>query len=88
MSNGIKLNGFFNPKSIAVVGASRDQSKIGHVIFRNLVEGEFRGKVYPINPNTPKLLGIKCYPSITKVKGPVDLAVISIPADLVPKALE
>ena len=83
-----KLDGFFNPRSIAVVGASRDQSKIGHVIFRNLVEGEFRGKVYPVNPNASKLLGVKCYASITKVKEKIDLAVISIPAEFVPKALE
>lgn len=83
-----KLNGFFNPKSVAIIGASRDQSKIGHVVFRNLVEGEFKGKVYPVNPNTPKLLGIKCYPTITKIKEKIDLAVISIPAEFVPKALE
>ena len=83
-----KLNGFFNPKSIAVVGASRDQSKIGHVVFRNLVEGEYKGKVYPVNPHAPSLLGIKCFPSVSKIKSPVDLAVISIPAEFVPAALE
>jgi acetyl coenzyme A synthetase (ADP forming)-like protein len=83
-----KLDYFFNPKSVAVIGASRDQKKIGHVIFRNLVEGSFRGRVYPVNPKAGKLLGRKCFASVTDVKERVDLAVISIPADLVPKSLE
>jgi len=83
-----KLDGFFKPKSVAIIGASRDQSKIGHVIFRNLVEGEFRGKVYPVNPNTKKILGTKCFPSVLKIRERVELAVISIPAESVPKALE
>lgn len=83
-----KLDGFFNPKSIAIIGASRDQSKIGHVVMRNMVEGEFKGKVFPVNPNTAKILGIKCFPSVMKIKEHIDLAVISIPAEFVPKALE
>lgn len=82
------LEGFFNPKTIAVVGASRDQSKIGHVVFRNLVEGEYKGRVFPVNPNTKKLLGMKCFPSVTHIKERIDLAVISIPAEFVPKAIE
>ncbi|UCC91350.1 MAG: CoA-binding protein [Candidatus Aenigmatarchaeota archaeon] len=83
-----KLDHFFDPKSVAVIGASRDQKKIGHVIYRNFVEGGFKGKVYPVNPNTEKLLGRKCYSSVTQIKERVDLGVISIPANLVPKALE
>ncbi len=83
-----KLDYFFNPKSIAVIGASRDQKKIGHVIYRNFVEGGFKGKVYPVNPKTEKLLGRKCYSSVTQIKERVDLGVISIPANFVPKALE
>ena len=83
-----KLDCFFNPKSVAVIGASRDQKKIGHVIYRNLVEGRFKGRVYPVNPETEKLLGRKCYPSVARIKEKVDLAVISIPADFVTKSLE
>lgn len=83
-----KLDGFFRPKAIAVIGASRDQGKIGHVVMRNMVEGEFKGKVFPVNPNTSKILGIKCYPNVTRIKERIDLAVISIPAEFVPKALE
>ncbi|MCX6817985.1 MAG: CoA-binding protein [Candidatus Aenigmarchaeota archaeon] len=82
------LDGFFVPKSIAIIGASRDQSKIGHVVMRNMVEGDYKGKVFPVNPNTSQILGLKCYPSVTKIRERVDMAVISIPAELVPKALE
>lgn len=83
-----KLNYFFNPKTVAIIGASRDQKKIGHVIYRNLVEGNFKGRIYPVNPKTEKLLGRKCYSSIMQIKDSVDLAVISIPAEFVPRALE
>jgi len=82
------LDRFFVPKSIAIIGASRDQSKIGHVVMRNMVEGDYKGKVFPVNPNTSQILGLKCYPSVTKIRERVDMAVISIPAELVPKALE
>ncbi len=83
-----ELDYFFNPKCVAVIGASRDQKKIGHVIYRNLVEGGFKGRVYPVNPKTEKLIGRKCYPSVAQIKEKVDLAVISIPADFVTKSLE
>ncbi|NIO22462.1 MAG: CoA-binding protein [Candidatus Aenigmarchaeota archaeon] len=83
-----KINCFFNPKSVAVIGASRDQKKIGHIVFRNFVEGRFKGKVFPVNPKTKKLLGRKCYTNVTQIKEKIDLAVISIPAEFAPKALE
>lgn len=78
---------FFNPKSIAVIGASRDPHKPGHVIFRNLLEG-FKGKVYPVNPNAEEILGKPCYPFISKLPEKPDLAVIAIPAPLVPGVLD
>lgn len=83
-----KLNYFFKPKTVAVIGASRSQMKIGHVIYRNFIEGSFKGKVYPVNPKSEKIIGRKCYSKITHIKDNIDLAVISIPADFVPKALE
>lgn len=78
----------FNPSSVAVVGASRDSSKIGHVILRNFIEGGFRGGIYPINPNCDEILNVKCYRSIKEVEGSIDLAVISIPAKFVIDALK
>ncbi len=83
-----KLDYFFSPKSVAVIGVSRNPKKVGHVIFRNFSEGKFKGKLYPVNPKVDEILGSKCYPSISKVPGRVDLAVISIPAEFVPGTLE
>ncbi|MBI4181827.1 MAG: CoA-binding protein [Candidatus Aenigmarchaeota archaeon] len=82
------LDPFFSPRSVAVVGASRNPSKVGHVIYRNFLEGGFRGQVYPVNPNAPDLFGHPCFPSLAAIPGPVDLAVITVPAELVPAALE
>jgi acyl-CoA synthetase (NDP forming) len=79
---------FFNPKSVAVVGASRKINKAGHIIFKNFVEnkrrGVFKGELYPINPYEKSILGFKCYPSLTKVAGIIDLVVIVVPAKIVP----
>jgi acetyl coenzyme A synthetase (ADP forming)-like protein len=83
-----KLDYFFRPGSVAVVGASRNPKKIGHVMLRNFMEGGFSGKIYPINPNTDNILGLSCYPSVRKIPGRLDLAVISVPAPVVPKVLD
>jgi len=83
-----KLNSFFSPRSVAVIGVSRDQKKVGHVIYRNFLEGSFSGKVFPVNPKEDKILGRKCYSSVTRIKKRIDLAVIAIPASFVPGALE
>lgn len=82
-----KFDLFFNPGTVAVIGVSRDQRKIGHVIFRNFIDGKFKGKVYPVNPQTDRLLGRKCYPSVTKIKDKIDLAVISTPSAFVAESL-
>ena len=83
-----KLDCFFDPESVAVIGASRNPKKVGHVIFRNFIEGKYRGRLYPVNPKVDVLLGHKCYPNVLKIPEKVDLAVISIPAPMVPKAME
>lgn len=80
----MKLDAFFKPRSIAVVGASRDQEKVGHRVFRNIIDSGFEGNLYPINPNTADLLGYKCFKSILEAPGEVDLAVIAVPAKIVP----
>ncbi|MBI4175750.1 MAG: CoA-binding protein [Candidatus Aenigmarchaeota archaeon] len=83
-----QLDYFFSPKSIAVVGASRNPSKIGHVVFRNFIEGKFKGRLYPVNPNAEELFGHKCHKSILEIKGRIDLAIITIPAALVLEAID
>jgi acetyl coenzyme A synthetase (ADP forming)-like protein len=68
------------PSSVAVVGASRASGTIGHALLRNLLEGDFTGPVYPINPNTTSVAGVRAYARVTDVPDHVDLAVIAVPA--------
>lgn len=76
------------PNSIAVIGAAREPTKIGHVILKNILEHSFpREKVYPVNPNADEVLGLKCYKSVKDVPSNVDLAVIAVPAKIVPQVL-
>lgn len=81
----MSLKGLFEAKTIAVIGASRQAQKVGHDVFRNLLVS--RRKIYPINPNAKKINGIKCYPSVLNVKEKIDLAVIAVPAKIVPKVM-
>lgn len=73
------MGAFFEPASIAVVGASADPARGGHRILRNLLD-RFQGPVYAINPNLDEVLGVRAYPSIAAVVGSIDLAVVFIPA--------
>jgi len=82
------LDSVFNPSSIAVIGASREPNKIGHVIVKNFVDGGFGGKIYPINPNAEEILGLRSYKSVLDIKGSVDSAVIAVPAAAVASVLE
>lgn len=78
---------FFEPKGVAVVGATPSPNSGGHCLVTNLTLG-YQGPIYPVNPKYDKILGLKCYPRITDIKGPVDLALIFIPAKSVPQTLE
>ncbi|MEM3993035.1 MAG: CoA-binding protein, partial [Desulfurococcaceae archaeon] len=82
------LKALLEPKSIAVIGASRTPGKIGYVILKNIMNYGYKGKIYPINPNAHEILGLKAYPSVLSVPEEVDVAVIAIPAQEVPKAIE
>lgn len=83
------LSAFFKPKSVAVIGASEDETKLGHAVLKNLVDGGYinYGKVYPINLKSKEILGIPTYPSVLDVKEDIELAVIVIPYKFVPDAL-
>jgi acyl-CoA synthetase (NDP forming) len=92
MSDIVKeMNVFFKPQSVAVVGASRKINKAGHVIFKNFVENKrrnvFKGEVYPVNPYEDYVLSYKCFPSLTNIVGKVELVVIVVPAEHVPKIM-
>ncbi len=74
---------FFNPKGIALIGATPNPLKGGHAILRNLRSG-FDGGIYPVNPSYAEIEGMHCYPSILEVPDPVDLGIIFVPAPMVP----
>ncbi len=76
------LEHFFKPKSVAVIGAAREEHKVGHNILKNIIDYGFRGKIYPINPRADSVLGIKAYPSVKAVDDDIELAVIVVPAGL------
>ena len=69
------LAAILRPRSIAVVGASRQETSIGREILHNLIDGGFTGPIYPVNPNASSIHSIKCYPSLRDVPDPVDLAI-------------
>ena len=83
------LKSFFEPKSVAVIGASTNPVKLGHAVLKNLVDGGYAeyGKIYPINLKAEEILGHKAYPSVLDVPDQIDLAVIVIPYKYVPDAL-
>jgi acetyltransferase len=83
-----RVEPIFFPRSIAVVGASRHKGKVGYAILRNLLVNEFQGTLFPVNPNADAVQGIKAYPSIADVPDPVDLAIITVPADAALEAVE
>jgi acetate---CoA ligase (ADP-forming) len=75
------LRPFFEPASVAVVGASPRRGTIGGELFRNILAGDFAGAAYPVNPKGAAVAGVRAYSSIGEIPDPVDLAVISVPAE-------
>ena len=82
------MRGFFEPKSVAVVGAGRHRGKIGHEIFNNLISAGFTGRLTAVHPTASEILGQPAYPSAFQIPGPVDLAVIVVPAAAVLAAVD
>jgi len=77
----------FSPAGIAIIGASGDPSKLGYSTVKNIIDGGYKGKIYPINPKADEILGLKCYRSVQEIPGKVDVAVIVIPAKNVADAV-
>jgi acetyl coenzyme A synthetase (ADP forming)-like protein len=73
------LRPFFHPKSVAVVGASRDPQSVGGLLLRSLVGNHFAGRIYPVNPKAIELAGLPAYPSVRDVPGPINLAILAVP---------
>ena len=79
---------FFRPSSVAVIGASSNRLKVGGVVLANIINDGYKGKIYPINPTTQEILGLKSYPSVLDVKEPIEMAVVVVPAKSVPSVME
>ena len=79
---------FFQPRSVALIGASREPSSIGHRILEALITNHFHGKIYPVNPKVSELNGIRVYPSVRDLPEHVDLAIVAVPRDAVLKVVD
>ncbi|MQY10620.1 hypothetical protein SRB5_07310 [Streptomyces sp. RB5] len=82
------MNRLMKPRSVAVIGASNEDGKIGNSVMKNLVNGGFAGDIYPVNPKADDILGRKAYKTVGEIPGEVDVAVFAIPAKFVAGALE
>ncbi|MGH7987556.1 MAG: acetate--CoA ligase family protein, partial [Candidatus Binataceae bacterium] len=82
------MNRILKPDSVAVIGASPEDGKIGNSVMKNLINGGYQGQIYPIHPKVPEVLGKKAYRSVKDVPGTIDVAVFAIPAQFVAAALK
>jgi len=83
-----KLHTLFWPQSVAVIGASDDETKIRGRLLAYLQNSGYGGRILPINPSRAEIKGLPCFPNVAAVGGPIDVALIAIPAELVPDELE
>ena len=83
----MSLDHFFNPESVAVVGASRKQGKVGYEIFSALLSGGFPGEIYPINPSCGEVQGVRAYPDLKSLPESPDLVVVAVAAKFVPQLI-
>jgi acetyl coenzyme A synthetase (ADP forming)-like protein len=85
---GQALDAIFRPRSIAVVGASREKQTIGREILHNLIAYGFTGAIFPVNPHASSIHSIKCYPTLRDVPDPIDLAIVVVPRAVVSRVLD
>ena len=84
----MNLQEFFSPRSVAIVGASREEGKVGYEILANMIASGYSGELYPVNPKADELQGLTCYPSLDSIGKTPDLVIVVIPARLVPGVME
>lgn len=83
-----QLDHIFQPKTVAVIGATEKANSVGRTVMQNLLNTSFGGEVIPVNPNRPSILGVKAYPNIKSIPQAVDLAIVVTPAKIVPSMIE
>jgi acyl-CoA synthetase (NDP forming)/RimJ/RimL family protein N-acetyltransferase len=81
MATASSLAPLLHPKTVAVVGASRDPLRLGHILFRHILEGGFQGTVYPVNPNAHSIAAVRSYPTVESITEVIDLAILAVSAD-------
>ncbi|MEM4200710.1 MAG: GNAT family N-acetyltransferase [Nitrososphaerales archaeon] len=84
----LHLDKIFNPKSVAIVGASDEEGSVGYAIMKNFLDSNFKGEVYPVNIRKEEILGLKAFQSVEQLPKTVDLAIIATPAKTVPEVVE
>lgn len=82
------LEPLFQPRAVAVLGASRKPDKVGHAFVANLLRSGFQGQIVPVNPQADEILGLKCYPSLEAYGGQIDLGIIVVPPPAVKDAIQ
>jgi acetyltransferase len=82
------LEPLFQPRAVAVLGASRKPDKVGHALVANLLRSGFEGRIVPVNPQADEILGLKCYPNLEAYGGPIDLGIIVVPPPAVKDAIQ
>lgn len=82
------VHNLLHPRSVAVIGASTDSTKIGYAVLSNLLAADFAGPVYPVNPEHVSVRGVRAYKSVLEIPDPVDLAVVAVPAEAVESVLD
>jgi acetate---CoA ligase (ADP-forming) len=88
VGQSVALDELFRPTSVAVVGATNKVGKVGASLFRNILRAGYRGVVYPVNPATKSVFGVRCYPSVRELPEPPDLGIIIVPAPAVADVVE
>ncbi len=83
MAKKSDLDNFFLADNVVIIGASRDPTKVGHVIFRNLIDGKWLGKLYLVNPLVERILNHRCYRSLADIEDEVEMAIIAVPAAVI-----
>src|SRR5210317_1606956 len=84
----MSLERILNAESVAIVGASKDETKRGYQTIRTLLDEKYEGGIYPVNPKETTILGLRCYPSVSAIPEPVDIALIATPAHTIASVLQ
>ena len=84
----MSLERILNARSVAIIGASKSETKRGYQTIRTLLDEKYEGRIYPVNPKEKRILGFKCYQNVTEIKEPVDVALVATPARSLPSVLE